>query len=654
MKLMKPAVLLMNRLTYPQKFLLISLILIVPLMLSVQVLMSELGDRIAFSQKELDGSNYLVPLRQLWEQAAESQYQAVSLRDRSVDQNQIARHAQLEQAITELNLLDRNLGKSLRTTETHTQVIAAWQHLNTTVSDSEQSHQAAYQELIKTIHALRSHVGNTSNLILDPDLDTYYLMDASLLKLPDMQKLLVELRLQSQRIQQTQTLDSHDRAALITLAGLLQEASNELAANLEVGFENNPARNLRPRLTQPLINFTTAIGVLTADLNLLRDPSVKADPAAYAAKASSNLALSFQLWDQVVTELDILLDQRIRGYVRRRQMVIVGVAIVLAIVTYLFIGFYLTVMQTVSSLDRAAKQMTTGDVTQPITLDNRDELGQVVHSFNTVAAALVQANQAVKSLNQKLEVENLRMSAELTVTRELQRMILPKARELEQIPELDIAGFMEPASEVGGDYYDVLRQDGRVKIGIGDVTGHGLESGVLMIMVQTAVRALLANNETDPVKFLSSLNRAIYDNVQRMDSEKNLTLALIDYYNGKLCLSGQHEEMIVARATGTVERIDTIDLGFPIGLEENISSFISQAEVMLEVGDAVVLYTDGITEAENSHKQQYGLDRLCQKIQRHHNQSANEIRQAIVEDVQAFIGGHIQYDDITLLVLKQK
>jgi serine phosphatase RsbU (regulator of sigma subunit) len=266
----------------------------------------------------------------------------------------------------------------------------------------------------------------------------------------------------------------------------------------------------------------------------------------------------------------------------------------------------------------------------------------------------VQANQAVKSLNQKLEVENLRMSAELTVTRELQRMILPKARELEQIPELDIAGFMEPASEVGGDYYDVLRQDGRVKIGIGDVTGHGLESGVLMIMVQTAVRALLANNETDPVKFLSSLNRAIYDNVQRMDSEKNLTLALIDYYNGKLCLSGQHEEMIVVRATGTVERIDTIDLGFPIGLEENISSFISQAEVMLEVGDAVVLYTDGITEAENSHKQQYGLDRLCQTIQRHHNQSANEIRQAIVEDVQAFIGGHIQYDDITLLVLKQK
>jgi nitrate/nitrite-specific signal transduction histidine kinase len=147
-----------------------------------------------------------------------------------------------------------------------------------------------------------------------------------------------------------------------------------LAANLEVGFENNPARNLRPRLTQPLINFTTAIGVLTADLNLLRDPSVKADPAAYAAKASSNLALSFQLWDQVVTELDILLDQRIRGYVRRRQMVIVGVAIVLAIVTYLFIGFYLAVMQTVSSLDRAAKQMTTGDVTQPITLDNWGKL----------------------------------------------------------------------------------------------------------------------------------------------------------------------------------------------------------------------------------------------------------------------------------------
>ena len=88
---------------------------------------------------------------------------------------------------------------------------------------------------------------------------------------------------------------------------------------------------------------------------------------------------------------------------------------------------------------------------------------------------------------------------------------------------------MEPADEVGGDYYDILQQDGKVKIGIGDVTGHGLESGMLMIMVQTATRVLLESNLADPVKFLDILNRSLYKNVQRMKSDKNLTLSILDY-----------------------------------------------------------------------------------------------------------------------------
>jgi sigma-B regulation protein RsbU (phosphoserine phosphatase) len=96
---------------------------------------------------------------------------------------------------------------------------------------------------------------------------------------------------------------------------------------------------------------------------------------------------------------------------------------------------------------------------------------------------LIEANQEINSLNQRLTVENYRMSSELAVTRKLQEMILPRAKELNSIKELDIVGFMEPADEVGGDYYDVLQRNGRIKIGIGDVTGHGLESGVIMIMV---------------------------------------------------------------------------------------------------------------------------------------------------------------------------
>jgi len=253
----------------------------------------------------------------------------------------------------------------------------------------------------------------------------------------------------------------------------------------------------------------------------------------------------------------------------------------------------------------------------------------------------------------RLWSENLRMSSELAVTRQIQQMILPKEHELSQIPNLEISGFMEPAEEVGGDYYDVLQKDGRVKIGIGDVTGHGLESGVLMIMVQTAVRALLQTDEMNPQVFLDRINQTIYDNVQRIDSDKTLSLILLDYQNNRLSLSGQHEEVLVVRG-GIIEQIETLDLGFPIGLEANIADFVSQVDVHLNPGDVVVLYTDGVTEAENAMKELYGLEQLCRVISQCWQESARDIQQTIISDVRRHIGNHKIYDDMTLLVLKQK
>jgi len=254
----------------------------------------------------------------------------------------------------------------------------------------------------------------------------------------------------------------------------------------------------------------------------------------------------------------------------------------------------------------------------------------------------------------QLQTENLRMSAELDVVKKLQQMVLPKQSELDTIAGLDIAGYMEPADEVGGDYYDVLQQDGQLKISIGDVTGHGLESGLLMIMAQTTVRTLHKINETDPVKFLDVLNQTLYDNLQRMESDRNMTLAILDYAGGVLKLSGQHEETIVVRADGTLECIDTMDLGFPIGLVDEIGDFINQTEVQLNPGDVVVLYTDGIPEAKDINKKQYGLKRLGEAIVKNRHLSAREILEAAIEDVRRYIGTQRVFDDITLVVLKQK
>jgi len=268
-------------------------------------------------------------------------------------------------------------------------------------------------------------------------------------------------------------------------------------------------------------------------------------------------------------------------------------------------------------------------------------------------AELAQANDEISQLNEKLKAENLRMSAELDVARQLQYMILPKSDELEAIEGLDLAGFMEPADEVGGDYYDILCTDNVVTVGIGDVTGHGLESGILMMMTQTVVRTLDEIRERDPVRFLDTLNRTLYKNVQRMNSDRNLTLAILNYTDGKVSISGQHEESIVVRDGGIIERIDTMDLGFPIALDDDIADFIDRALIELQPGDSIVLYTDGIPEAENMENEQYGLDRLCDVIRQNWDKSAEGIKDAIIDDVRQFIGKQKVFDDITLVVLKQ-
>jgi CHASE2 domain-containing sensor protein len=348
-------------------------------------------------------------------------------------------------------------------------------------------------------------------------------------------------------------------------------------------------------------------------------------------------------------------------YIRRRWMTLGGLLIAVGIIVassyFAFLYGWLVPVFTPLLAVVVAATLSVGQVLWQNLMISYQKLEDYAHNLEDKVkertAELAQANQEISQLNEKLKAENLRMSAELDVARQLQYMILPKSDELEAIEGLDLAGFMEPADEVGGDYYDILCTDNVVTVGIGDVTGHGLESGILMMMTQTVVRTLDEIRERDPVKFLDTLNRTLYKNVQRMNSDRNLTLAILNYTDGKVSISGQHEESIVVRAGGIIERIDTMDLGFPIALDDDIADFIDRALIELNPGDSIVLYTDGIPEAENMENEQYGLERLCDVIRQNWDKSAEVIKDAIINDVRQFIGKQKVFDDITLVVLKQ-
>ncbi len=258
----------------------------------------------------------------------------------------------------------------------------------------------------------------------------------------------------------------------------------------------------------------------------------------------------------------------------------------------------------------------------------------------------------IANTNKVVKGENARMSSELEITQRLQQMILPRDEDMRNIPGLDVSGSMEPATEIGGDYYDVICNHGGVVIGIGDVTGHGLESGVIAIMVQTAIGTLLASGPFESRKFLTTLNRVIYDNVRRMHCDRNLTLSLLHYHDKVVTISGQHEEVLVVRGDGVLERHDTLNLGFPLGLEEDISTFIGEATVPLCSGDVMVAYTDGITEAVNHAGVAFGLERLCEVVRISHRQSAGAIREAVLGSLRSYTEGLSLLDDVTLLVIK--
>ncbi len=254
----------------------------------------------------------------------------------------------------------------------------------------------------------------------------------------------------------------------------------------------------------------------------------------------------------------------------------------------------------------------------------------------------------------RLMASNARMETELNITRRIQQMLLPADDELQAVEGLDISGYMLPAEEVGGDYYDVLQYNGHVEISIGDVTGHGLESGVVTLMLQTAVRTLLVSGERNPARFLGMLNQILYRNLQRMKVDRSLTLAMLNYDTGTLKLSGQHEYLIVVRKDGQVEICNTIDLGFPLGLMDSIDRFVNEFPVELAPGDGVVLYSDGITEAQNLQGDFYGLERLAYVASQAWRGNAEAVKAAIVSDVRGFIGEQEIMDDLTLLILKQK
>lgn len=251
------------------------------------------------------------------------------------------------------------------------------------------------------------------------------------------------------------------------------------------------------------------------------------------------------------------------------------------------------------------------------------------------------------------KAEKQRLEQELSIATRIQTSILP--RDL-RVPGLEIAATMLPATEVGGDYYDVLPTPNGCWIGIGDVAGHGLRSGLVMMMLQSVVAALVRSRpNAAPRELLGIVNGVLYENVrERLRQDEHATLSLIHYdQSGQLTFAGAHEDMLVLRAaTGKVEAVPT--RGTWVGATKDIEQATEDAQYQLQDGDVLVLYTDGVIEAQNAEKQQFGSERLMQELERAGagGGSVLELRDQLCGAVTQFMAE--QHDDIALLVARYR
>jgi phosphoserine phosphatase RsbU/P len=252
---------------------------------------------------------------------------------------------------------------------------------------------------------------------------------------------------------------------------------------------------------------------------------------------------------------------------------------------------------------------------------------------------------------QRERVERQRLAHELKLAARIQASVLPQRLEVDG---LDISASMLPASEVGGDCYDVLPFPGGAWLSIGDVAGHGLGPGVVMMMLQSSVAAVLRTSpHISPAEALNIVNAVMFDNVKtRLGQGEHATLMLLRYErDGRVVFAGAHEEPILFRAsTGRAELVPAP--GIWIGIRPDVSSRMPESELRLAPGDVLLLYTDGAVEARNAERRQFGVERLARELERVHAAPVDQIRKHLMHCVQGWMDS--QRDDISLVVARQQ
>ncbi len=275
------------------------------------------------------------------------------------------------------------------------------------------------------------------------------------------------------------------------------------------------------------------------------------------------------------------------------------------------------------------------------------EIGAIAGVFNEITEKFKKARDSI--------LEQEKMQKEIEVAKQIQQSLLPRRRP--EISGYDIAPLYQAAAEVGGDYYDFVQvDDDTIGVVVADVSGKGVPGSLVMTMIRTALR-MEARGNRNASDVMAKMNAFVTDDMKK-GMFVTMFYVILDSKNRVISYaSAGHNPMILYRHE-TRETFFLNPRGFPVGIslpdETLFRRSISLEKIRLKKDDMLVIYTDGVTEAMNEKREQYGEDRLIQMVKSNGALSPNEFIAKLDADIKGFTSGYPQSDDITVVAIKER
>lgn len=296
-------------------------------------------------------------------------------------------------------------------------------------------------------------------------------------------------------------------------------------------------------------------------------------------------------------------------------------------------------------LSESVARIGSGDLRVRARVTGPEELRQLAASVNRMAESLQDYMDDLALETRRRE----QLETEIRVASELQRSILPKDETF--FESIELKGMSRQSKEVGGDFYDYLALGpSTLGVAIGDAVGKGLPAAILITRCATLVRAF-AEQGLPPDELLTAVNHVLCRQFAKSGQFVTIFFGIVDVHNHRLVYStaGHNPPLLIGRHSGEATWLGSAK-GLPLGIEKDVS--FGNHEVDFTLGDVLVLYTDGVTEAQNPQFGLYGSQRLERTAAAATKGDAKSILNAIDTDVTQFMEGHTVEDDITIVTIK--